>query len=173
MQLCLEKQINILYTENIRRYSMAGVFEKIKAHLMDKTQKGIKTKTVYRFVSEREKKAIEENDLESIGSTWETDRRRNTHKYKEGVRYVHFVDGKKDALDVYHELRRSKKYLCTYDIPTDILKRYSGKGFYPPHGYNVSHTEIKEYAIPSSEYNPEWLQTMVLVDDKVKDEMCK
>ena len=147
---------------------MAGVFEKIKAYLTED-----KPKTVYRFVSERERKAIEENDIDSIGSTWETDKRRNTHKYIEGVRYVHFVDRRKDAMDVYRELRRSKKYLCTYSIPSSILKKYAGKGFYPPHGYDFSHTEIKEYAIPSNEYNPNWLQSMVLVDDKVKDEMSK
>ncbi len=146
---------------------MAGIFEKIKKHLTED-----KLKTVYRFVSERERKAIETGDISGIGSTWEQDSRRNTHKYVEGVRYVHFIDSKKDTQDIFNELKRSKVYLCTYRIPTSILKKYAGKGFYPPHGYDNSYTEIKEYAIPSEEYNPDWLQTMTLVNEKLHEEMA-
>lgn len=145
---------------------MAGIFEKIKKHLTED-----KLKTVYRFVSERERKAIEDGDISGIGTTWEKNSGRSTHKYKKGVRYVHFLDNKKDAIDVYNELKRTKRYLCTYSIPTSVLKKYAGKGFYPPHGYNISFTEIKEYAIPSEEYNPDWLQSMILVDEKSKEEM--
>ena len=146
---------------------MAGIFEKIKAHLTED-----KLKTVYRFVSEREKRAIEACDISGIGSTWEQDSRRNTHKYKEGVRYVHFVANKHDTQDVYRELKRSKCYLCTYRIPNSILKKYAGKGFYPPHGYDNSYTEIKEYAIPSEQYNPEWLQKITLVNPALQEEMA-
>lgn len=147
---------------------MAGIFEKIKAHLTED-----KLKEVYRFVSERERAAIEAGDLSGIGTTWEKNGNRSTHKYKKGVRYVHFLDSKKDAIDVYNELKRTKRYLCTYSIPSSILKKYAGKGYYPPHGYEISFTEIKEYAIPAEEYNPDWLKSMVPFDDKTKDDMCK
>ena len=144
---------------------MSGIFEKIKAHLTED-----KIKTVYRFISEREKAAIEANDMSGIGSAWEKNNRRSSHKYKNGVRYVHFLDSKKDAMDIYNELKRSKRYLCTYNIPASVLKKYSGKGFYPPHGYDFSHTEIKEYAVPSTEYNPDWLVSMISTSEFLKDE---
>ncbi|MBE5738585.1 MAG: hypothetical protein E7354_02540 [Clostridiales bacterium] len=149
---------------------MSGVFERIKEHLNRE-----RMKTVYRFISERERQALENSDISQIGSLWQSNDGRSNHKYRENTRYIHFVDSIQDANDIYNALKDSKAYLCSYSIPTSVLKKYVGKGYYPPHGYDYSYTEIKEYAIPSEEFDFSWLISIQSVEEFLnkKDTHCK
>jgi len=126
--------------------------QQIKNYLFHKNQ----NKLVYRLISEREKKAIENNDLSQLGVEWRSLNSGNTHKYKKGLRYIHFLDKKSDALTLYRELSKNKQYFCTYSIPTKTLRKYAGKGFYMAKGYE-QYSTVKEYAIPSEEFNSDWL----------------
>ena len=112
------------------------LFKKIKERLNHTEQ----SKIVYRFISEIEKKAIEEKDISKIGSSFEKHLSANTHRYKKNVKYVHFLDTLEDAKFVYNEIGLSKKYLCSYSIPIKTLSKYLGKGFYSYTGYDMFET---------------------------------
>ena len=138
-------------------------FAKIKEYLLSKQQ----DKLVYRFISEREKRAIEANDLSKIGRTWNSNTFGNNHKYKQNTRYIHFFDNKNDAKLLYKELGFSKEYLCTYSIPAKILKKHQGNGYYMVKGYEIVDT-VKEYAIPSDEFDLKWVDSIMPITDFVK-----
>ncbi len=148
---------------------MSSLLEKIKSHLS-----GEKQRTVYRFISAREKTALEEGRYSDIGTTWQKAKGRSTHKYKQkDVRYLHFLDNKTDARYLLYHLKSGKSHICTYTIPTKILSKYSGTGYYPPHGYDDLYTPIKEYAIPTTEYDPTWLVSMETIDSFLEEERQK
>ena len=131
---------------------MHNAFLKFKNYLLGKD----KNKLVYRFISEREKKAFDSKDLSQIGTFWYDLNGGSTHNYKKGKRYIHLFDKKKDAMTLHLEVGGSKQYFCTYSIPKKILKKYTGKGFYMVRGYE-NYSTIKEYAIPSDEFDFNWL----------------
>jgi hypothetical protein len=72
-------------------------------------------------------------------------------------------------MTIYKELSCIKDYYCTYSIPQKILKKYAGKGFYMTSGYTFYET-IKEYAIPITEFNPEWIVTIKTINDFLNKE---
>lgn len=143
---------------------MKSSFSKLKSHLIAKNS----NKLVYRFVSEREKKAIENNDLSQIGIIWHDKNAGNTHKYKEGTKYIHLLDNIKDSITLYREFGKNKQYFCTYSIPKRILKKYAGKGFYIPVGYETFNT-VKEYAIPIEEFDINWLVSTTPINEFLQD----
>ena len=124
-----------------------------------------KCKIVYRFISERERLAIERKDMLGIGGFWAKGDNRSSHRYKTGERYIHFFDDKKCASDVFNALKGTKKYFCEYSVPISVLKKHVGRGYYPPHGYDNLFAQIKEYAIPIGEYDEEWLVSIVGVEE--------
>lgn len=136
---------------------------KIKEYLLNKQG----NQRVYRFISEREKRAMAANDLSKIGRTWDSKTICNNHRYKKNTRYIHFFDNEKDAKLLYKELGFSKAYLCTYSIPKKILKQHTGKGYYMVKGYDIVDT-VKEYAIPSDEFDLNWVESIIPITDFVK-----
>ena len=78
----------------------------IKQYILNKS----KNKIVYRFISEEEKKAIENQNFEKIGQIWANQSAGNNHKYKKNIRYIHFIENKKDAKTIYKELGSIKDY---------------------------------------------------------------
>jgi len=126
-------------------------------------------KIVYRFISESERISIEKKDIQNLGEIWEKQSSGNNHKYEKNTRYIHFIDNKKDAMIIYKELGSIKDYLCAYSIPKKILRKYQGKGFYMTKGYTFYET-VKEYAIPTKEFNPEWLISTKTISEFLNEE---
>lgn len=116
-----------------------------------------KTKTVYRFVSPRELSLLQTNDLENLGTTYSRKEVSNTHKYNEDEKYLHFFDSTDLPSTVLTSLSKTKEYLCEFEIDKNVLSHHKGTGYYPPQGYDFDCTYVTEYAIPVSEYNPNWL----------------
>ena len=143
---------------------MKTAFSKLKSYLFDKKQ----NKIVYRFVTEQEKVALENNDISKLGGLWHNLKAGNTHRYKKGVKYMHFFDKKEDAITIYREFGKAKQYFCTYSIPNKILRKYVGKGFYIPIGYD-DYTTIKEYAIPSAEFDTSWIVSINPTNEFLKE----
>ena len=79
----------------------------------------------------------------------------NTHKYKEGVSYLHFFDKIENLLylDLYNNY-----YISIYDIPYELLSLYKGKGIYYDFISFKSIVKIDEYAIPTYELNFDYLK---------------
>lgn len=126
-------------------------------------------KIVYRFISESERIAMEKQNVQNLGEIWGKESSGNNHKYKKNTRYIHFINNKEDALIIYKELGSIKDYFCTYSIPQKILRKYAGKGFYMTSGYNFYET-VKEYAIPTEEFNPEWLVSIKTINEFLNEE---
>lgn len=104
---------------------------------------------VYRVCSKREIMAIiNDKGFTNVGNYYDVNLKRNTFKYDSGVRYLHFYD-KYD--DVLHSNTDKGRYICEYDIPDDILTKYSSVGFYLDYINFRSLVDVREYAIPTYE----------------------
>jgi hypothetical protein len=79
---------------------------------------------------------------------------------------------REELVELYKELGFGKQYFCTYSIPSNILRKHMGKGLYIPSGYDLSYT-VKEYAIPSEEFNPNWLISTQTIQDFLIEESMK
>ena len=120
---------------------------------------------VYRYLHQSELNNILNGKTEELGK--ENDKpgklRKNTHKYKEGIKYIHFFKSKSSMLMtsyLYHKLD-GNFFFCTFDIPITTLIRYGGKGYYPASGYD-NLTVLNEYAVPADKFKPEWLKEYTL-----------
>lgn len=142
-----------------------GCFLKFKKYILDKNQERI----VYRFISHNERMLMEKHNISQMGRVWEKEFGGNSHKYKKDTKYLHFFDDINDAMILYNELGYNRDYFCTYSIPIKLLKKYKGKGYYSNRGYDIFDT-VKEYAIPSVEYNQKWLLSIKTINEFLSEE---
>ena len=147
---------------------MKDSFLKLKEYFLNKNTQN---KIVYRFISKSEKQAIDNQDIENLGGSWNKKNYANTHRYQKNTKYLHFIDNRKDAMIVYNELGFKRDYFCAYSIPVKILRKYRGKGHYS-RGYEFYDT-IKEYAIPSDQFDPQWLISTKTIEEFLDEESCK
>lgn len=116
---------------------------------------------VYRYLSKTELKNILNNNTANIGSIYDRTKYkyRNNHKYKSNQNYVHFFLNQSDYFRIrnLHQDNPDDFYICSFDIPTQILKKYKGYGLYEGSGYDIDCVKIKEFAIPSSLICSDWL----------------
>lgn len=85
-----------------------------------------------------------DKSFQNIGKVCEINSEINTHFYEPEKKYIHFFKNKGDIfyLDVKQDM-----FICTYDVPSYLLQRYSGIGFYYDR-YNFRNLEhVTEYAI--------------------------
>lgn len=112
------------------------------------------TQTVYRFSSQEEVNAFENKDLSSLGENWERNKFRNSHKYKDDEKYLHFFETPDIPSRIIGALPGEKTHICSFEIEKSLLIKYRGNGYYPPRGYEENATIIQEYALPISEIDP-------------------
>ena len=120
---------------------------------------------VYRYLHQSELNNILNGNTDKLGREFDKPgkERKNTHKYKEGVKYIHFFKSKSSMLMtsyLYHKLD-GNFFFCTFDIPLRVLAFNGGKGFYPARGFD-NITELKEYAVSVEQFKPEWLKEYTL-----------
>lgn len=109
---------------------------------------------VYRISNRVEVATIlETENLSLIGRNFKNESK-NNHNYLQEKRYVHFF---KDEVSILYLSSRIKRYLCTYDIPEEILKKYEGIGYYMDHINFRNQEKVVEYAVPSDEIKFEYL----------------
>ena len=100
---------------------------------------------VYRVCDKKEIDTIlKEKSLDNIGSICTIDKKKNTHDYKEGVKYLHFYH---DYGDVFYSDSKDRNYICTYDIPIEILKPREGVGYYLDRELFRTWEKVPEYAV--------------------------
>lgn len=112
------------------------------------------TQTVYRFSTQEEVEAFENKDLSTLGEGWETNKFRNSHKYKDDEKYLHFFETTDLPSRVIGSLPGEKTHICSFEIEKSLLIKHRGNGYYPPRGYEENATIIPEYALPISEIDP-------------------
>lgn len=130
---------------------------------------------VYRFLLEDELNKIINNETSRLGSVYNAKKPKNlynTFRYKQGVKYLHFFKNKKDCVLAkrIHINNPQKAYICTFDIPAFFLLIHSGTGYYPPHGYDLDHESVREFAIESSTFNTKWLVSSEPYEQAMKEQ---
>lgn len=129
----------------------------------------------YRYLREEELNSILAGDVENIGREYDAKKfsKVNSHKYKQGVKYLHFFRNRKGIKHIQdlHKTDFSDYYICEFEIPMLVMMRYLGYGIYETGGYKYYNEKFAEFAIPSSEIKPEYLVCFVM--DKEHHDFCE
>ncbi len=130
---------------------------------------------VYRYLSEYELKAWQEDRRDELGSYFYESEKTfsNNHRYKRNEKYLHFFKNITDikyikSIDecVYYE-----HFLCKFDIPLGILLLHSGNGEYFASIEEENVEKIREFAIPVRNIKTEYLQGFVSIKKLTKTEL--
>ena len=126
---------------------------------------------VYRYLSEDELRAILSGNTQNIGSYYNNKdfKEVNTHKYKDGVRYLHFFKDTRfiHQISYLHQNDKRKYFICQFDIPLKYLIFNIGIGRYETRGYENYCQSVIEFKMDAKNFNPKWLVTYKL--DRTKD----
>ena len=123
---------------------------------------------VFRLCRENEvKKILGSNEFEDIGNYCRNSEK-NTHRYDEDIKYLHFFKKQEDLLYLN---TLASRFICVYDIPSDLLSRYHGYGKYRDYIKFVTLNEVEEFAIPSKLIKFEYLLTIsrIISDIDIED----
>lgn len=117
---------------------------------------------VYRYLGARELGEILKGDNSNIGKPFSRNffRRSNSHRYKQGIRYLHFFQNKKDIsrIKIEHRDINIDFYICEFDIPKKMMKK--GVGRYDcSRGYEQFVEKAREYILPAQDFDCSWLQS--------------
>lgn len=109
---------------------------------------------VYRLCNKEEiDKLLNEKTLKNIGHEF-TVGGLNSHDYKPNTIYLHFFP----RLESILLLDTSKdNYICTYDIPDEILNKHYGFATYWQNDPATNNPNTLEYAVPSLEIDYNYL----------------
>lgn len=122
---------------------------------------------VYRYLSQKELDLILANDTSSIGCEYSKDEeysRVNNHKYKTGVKYLHFFRHKKDCgrVTFISDHEDIDFYVAEFNIPFTTLIRYRGYGRYNKQTYSDDLVDVVEFALPVSKFKPRYMLSYAL-----------
>ena len=115
-----------------------------------------------RYLSENELMAFKNGDISNIGCEYvdrKSFKRVNSHKYKKGVKYLHFFFNMKNIklVRLANFLKQDNYYICEFDIPLLVILPYIGKGRYEDSGYKYDSAEVYEVALPAKKMKLEYL----------------
>lgn len=100
---------------------------------------------VYRLCRQQEiDDILNTKDFSNVGHFCTQDISKNTHKYNANKKYLHFFQDKSSLLYLN---TIQDRYICTYDIPKEILKSHIGEGKYLSFINYSNLNSVKEYAI--------------------------
>lgn len=100
---------------------------------------------VYRLCKEAEINYILKNkDFKNIGNFFNNDKKKNNHSYRAGKKYLHFF---KDLKSILYLNSTKGHFICTYNIPDNILNQRNGFGQYLDYiNFKTLHL-VSEYAV--------------------------
>lgn len=117
---------------------------------------------VYRLCKEEEiREIISTKSFKKIGKKCQNNPNVNTHKYIEGHNYLHFF---KDYSCIYYLNISKGNYICTYDIPDEILRKNIGIGYYLDRFFMRNLDSVEEYAIESTLINYSFLKQVAKIN---------
>lgn len=119
---------------------------------------------VYRVCKEDEINLIFANkDFLDVGSNFSCSEI-STHKYNENKKYLHFFQ-KKDSILYLGVLKG--RYICTYDIPEDILECHRGIGYYYNYFNYRNLNAVEEYAIETDLIKMSFLKSVGYIKEDI------
>ena len=99
-----------------------------------------------------------------LGKTCKIDHKKNTHLYKESVKYMHFFP---DEFALLYLSPDKGKHVCVYDIPDEILEKHKGTGNYADFINFEKIHKVTEYAIPSDQIKLDYLKQIYLITEDI------
>ena len=119
---------------------------------------------VYRLSNKNEVDEILSNkNFNNVGSFFEIDKKKNNHKYNSNKKYLHFF---RDKYSLLFLNMKKGEFICTYNIPDDILKEKSGYGAYLNFVTFKEVVPVPEFAVESELITFDYL---VKIDKIIKD----
>ena len=104
---------------------------------------------VYRLCNETEyQKIMTTKSFDDVGNICNNNSKFNNHKYLPNQKYLHFF---KEYDSLFYLYLKSGTYICTYDIPDELLDKYMGIGKYLDRVFMRKLENVNEYAIPNNE----------------------
>ena len=120
---------------------------------------------VYRICNKEEITNILNNQsFTNIGNRFKVDIKKNHHKYNENIKYMHFFN---DYDSVFYLNVTNGYYICTYDIPEDLLEKYKGIGLYLDRIQLIIKECVIEYAIPNTEIKFSYLTKIEKINEYI------
>ncbi|MBE7075260.1 MAG: hypothetical protein E7376_04710 [Clostridiales bacterium] len=124
---------------------------------------------VYRRLSKSEFLNIKTGLKCHLGTECSKSKLANNHKYKKGVKYLHFFKNKGDVYRIrQYQTKPVPYYICTFNIPNKILEKCKGRGKYDAGGYDYATTWVTEYAINVDDFDCNWL-----IEHEIDNYLCK
>lgn len=118
---------------------------------------------VYRMLEESELKKMLNGKVDELGADCEQYTHNNNHKYKKGVKYIHFFLRRKSIFEFLPKKVDGKKYyVCAFDIPVCKLLKSFGVGYYYSkkkhnNGYDALLYKVTEFSIDAKEFETSWI----------------
>lgn len=122
---------------------------------------------VYRYLSQVELDYILEGNIELIGTEYDNDifKDINSHRYKKGVKYLHFYKNKKDIRHIQRMNKATTRldyYICEFDIPLLVIMQGWGYGKYNSYRRSVPFEQVVEFKMPATKLKPDYLKSYTL-----------
>lgn len=126
---------------------------------------------LYRICTNKELNLILTNNFSEVGSfgaeliEYQKEKGMNTHKYEADKYYMHFY---KDKDNVLFGNTSAGNYVCTYDIPDEILDNSFGYGQYLSPFNLESIVSVPEYAIESNIIKKEYIKRIEIIKETIE-----
>ena len=123
---------------------------------------------VYRIMNEKEYELLITGKKECLGGCFYGLTLPNNHRYRKGVKYLHFFKNKtaiKRYLLSTSFTENQNYYVGTFNIPFRKLFTHCAFGKYMPSGYDVDYEIETEFALPVKKF-----ETSYLISSKKLDE---
>jgi len=119
---------------------------------------------VYRVCKENEiNEIIKNKDFSYIGCNL-NNTNLNNHNYEKNQLYLHFFP---DKDDIFYLRTLKNRYICTYDIPEEVLEKYKGNGYYWDFLYFHGISIVSEYSIKNTDISFEYLIKIEYIKDGI------
>lgn len=127
---------------------------------------------VYRYLEKKELENILADNLEDIGSEYINEKFKdvNTHRYKKGIKYLHFFRHKEDIeyLIKSNFLPSGEYYICEFNIPAIYLITGFGRGLYEGSGYDTPNHIAHEFKLPAKLLQKDFLISYEIHPESLK-----
>lgn len=101
------------------------------------------------------KQILETHSFSGAGLSSVINPKLNTHLYKRNEFYLHFFT---KLENIFYLNVQKGCFICTYDMPNELLEQYQGIGYYLDFIFYRNLVEVVEYAVESKKMNFDYLE---------------
>lgn len=103
---------------------------------------------------------LKTHSFSDVGFVKNRDAKLNNHPYEKNYAYLHFF---LNLEDIFYLNPKEGYFICTYEIPTDILEKYQGIGYYLDYVFYREMKKVLEYAIPIQQIKFDYLEKVEMI----------